>query len=203
MLLPCENILAFTGLFVILKMDSTSLPHSKRFNYQLSADPSTQIRLVIVEPALSDDDDIECRLEVGNTLRVSYQSLSHLWADPVSHSKNISLNGQLFSVPSSLHSGLRNLRIITEDLTTQSKAFWIDAICIDQQNDEERSQQVQKMASIYRAANRVVIWLGDYSELEDEKFRFDLRTWGFYSLDPGNFETTREAFKLAEDLHFE
>lgn len=179
----------------------TSVPDLKRFNYQPFTDSSTEIRLVIVEPALSDDDDIECRLEVRNTREARYQSLSYVWGDPVPHSKGISLNSQLFPVRSSLHNALRNLRIITED-RTQSKAFWIDAICIDQRNDEERSQQVQNMASTYRAANRVVIWLGDYSELED-KFRFDLRTWGFDSLGPGNFETTRESIKLAEDLHFE
>ncbi|PVH85934.1 hypothetical protein DL98DRAFT_408175 [Cadophora sp. DSE1049] len=183
-------------------MESASLPHVERFSYQPFTDSSKQIRLVIMEPALSDDDDIECRLEVGETLGASYQSLSYVWGDPVPHSKTISLNGQPFSVTTSLYNALRNLRIISDD-RTQSKAFWIDAICIDQQNDGERSEQVQKMASIYQAANRVIIWLGDYFELEDEKFRFDLRTWGFDCLDAGNFETTREAFKLAENLYFE
>ncbi|KAL5316594.1 hypothetical protein ACEPPN_015643 [Leptodophora sp. 'Broadleaf-Isolate-01'] len=183
-------------------METTLPSHVKRFIYQPFTDSSRQIRLVILEPALSDEDDITCRLEVGETLGASYQSLSYVWGDPVPHSRTISLNDQPFLVTTSLYNALRNLRMITDD-PTQSKAFWIDAICIDQKNDGERSEQVQKMASIYQAANRVVIWLGDYSEAEDDNFQFDLRTWGFDSLASGNFETTREAFKLAEDLHLE
>ncbi|KAH9208817.1 heterokaryon incompatibility protein-domain-containing protein [Leptodontidium sp. 2 PMI_412] len=183
-------------------METTLPSHVKRFIYQPFTDSSRQIRLVILEPALSDEDDITCRLEVGETLGALYQSLSYVWGDPVPHSRTISLNDQPFSVTTSLYNALRNLRMITDD-PTQSKAFWIDAICIDQKNDGERSEQVQKMASIYQAANRVVIWLGDYSEAEDDNFQFDLRTWGFDSLASGNFETTREAFKLAEDLHLE
>jgi hypothetical protein len=39
--------------------------------------------------------------------------------------------------------------------------FWIDAICIDQSNAEERAQQVSKMKEIYEKATSVIIWLGD------------------------------------------
>ncbi|KAF4810289.1 Heterokaryon incompatibility protein 6, OR allele [Colletotrichum tropicale] len=39
--------------------------------------------------------------------------------------------------------------------------FWVDAICIDQQNDTERSDQVQLMGKIYQSASRVVAWLGN------------------------------------------
>jgi hypothetical protein len=195
-----HHFIAFEAAPSIMESSSPSEP--KGFIYQPFTDSSREIRLVILEPALSDEDDISCRLQVGDTLGASYQSLSYVWGDPAPHSKAIYLNGQPFSVTASLYNALRNLRMITDD-HNQSRAFWIDAICIDQNNDGERSEQVQKMASIYQAANRVVIWLGDYHEPEDDNFQFDLRTWGFDSLARGNFETIREAFKLAEDLHFE
>ncbi|KAK5070438.1 hypothetical protein LTR64_000109 [Lithohypha guttulata] len=38
--------------------------------------------------------------------------------------------------------------------------IWIDAVCIDQANDEERSQQVRAMPSIYSSAHTVITWLG-------------------------------------------
>ena len=38
--------------------------------------------------------------------------------------------------------------------------FWIDAICIDQIDIEERNQQVQLMTRIFESAQRVLIWLG-------------------------------------------
>ena len=38
-------------------------------------------------------------------------------------------------------------------------SLWIDALCIDQENDTEKSLQVARMQDIYRKANRVIIWL--------------------------------------------
>lgn len=41
------------------------------------------------------------------------------------------------------------------------RMVWIDAVCINQSNADERSNQVSKMASIYRDALRVIVYLGD------------------------------------------
>jgi hypothetical protein len=42
----------------------------------------------------------------------------------------------------------------------KARVLWIDAICIDQHNLQERSQQVARMADIYRLAPRTTAWLG-------------------------------------------
>jgi hypothetical protein len=43
----------------------------------------------------------------------------------------------------------------------KSRVIWIDAICINQNDDDdERGEQVKRMADIYRWASRVVVWLG-------------------------------------------
>lgn len=39
--------------------------------------------------------------------------------------------------------------------------LWVDALCIDQDNEEEKNQQVAKMGRIYSRAERVCIWLGE------------------------------------------
>lgn len=39
--------------------------------------------------------------------------------------------------------------------------FWIDALCIDQRNDNEKSSQVNQMGHIYSCARSVVVWLGN------------------------------------------
>ena len=39
--------------------------------------------------------------------------------------------------------------------------LWADAICIDQEDDDEKELQVAKMAKIYRMAKSVQVWLGD------------------------------------------
>jgi hypothetical protein len=47
------------------------------------------------------------------------------------------------------------------------RIIWIDAICIDQKNDEEKGHQIQIMADIYGKANRVLVWLGESVERSD------------------------------------
>jgi hypothetical protein len=37
--------------------------------------------------------------------------------------------------------------------------LWIDAICINQADLDERKQQVQLMRDVYSGASRVVVWL--------------------------------------------
>lgn len=43
--------------------------------------------------------------------------------------------------------------------------FWIDALCINQADLEERSAQVQIMPQIYTKASCVIVWLGDDSQM--------------------------------------
>jgi Heterokaryon incompatibility protein (HET) len=38
--------------------------------------------------------------------------------------------------------------------------IWIDALCIDQQNNSERNHQVRVMGKIYEMAIEVLVWLG-------------------------------------------
>ncbi|KAF3023680.1 hypothetical protein E8E14_013634 [Neopestalotiopsis sp. 37M] len=43
---------------------------------------------------------------------------------------------------------------------SNTSAFWIDAVCINQRDDKEKSEQVLRMAQIYAASSQVWIWLG-------------------------------------------
>ncbi|KAI0146177.1 HET-domain-containing protein [Xylariaceae sp. FL1272] len=56
----------------------------------------------------------------------------------------------------------RNVAVMLKFLRHRDKArtVWIDSICIDQSNLDERSVQVRRMGEIYRNASRVVAWLG-------------------------------------------
>lgn len=45
-------------------------------------------------------------------------------------------------------------------LSSKSRYFWIDAICVDQSNVLERNAQVAIFADVFRAAQSVTIWLG-------------------------------------------
>ncbi|KAK5745139.1 hypothetical protein LTR17_001591 [Elasticomyces elasticus] len=88
----------------------------------------------------------------GPTL--SYTALSYAWGDP-SDVREILMDGQAIRVPANLASALRQVRH-----ETSSVALWADAICINQHNVHERSEQVGMMVDIFTAAIRVYAWLG-------------------------------------------
>ncbi|KAH8766195.1 heterokaryon incompatibility protein-domain-containing protein, partial [Diaporthe sp. PMI_573] len=59
---------------------------------------------------------------------------------------------------------------------TGTRAVWVDAICINQNNVEERGAQVFHMPQIYRNCMRVVIYPGDHLvRVEEDKFRQRIR----------------------------
>ncbi|KAJ4362260.1 hypothetical protein N0V83_010353 [Neocucurbitaria cava] len=65
--------------------------------------------------------------------------------------------GQRFYVRPNLDKALRYLRH-----TTEIVILWVDAICINQSDEEiEKPAQIAKMKSIYNKASNVCIWLGD------------------------------------------
>ena len=50
--------------------------------------------------------------------------------------------------------------------------LWVDAICIDQDDLNEKNQQVEMMDEIYGNAARVCIWLGEAEESSTIAFKF-------------------------------
>lgn len=83
-----------------------------------------------------------------------YEALSYTWGD-ASQTSIISLSGCPFSATANLDVALRYLRS-----TSEPRLFWIDAICINQSDLQEQAAQVKMMWEIYRAATKVVVWLG-------------------------------------------
>jgi hypothetical protein len=57
----------------------------------------------------------------------------------------------------SLHEALQNLRAIAD---IGPKIFWVDQICINQVDIEERDRQVAMMGTIYKTATRVITYIG-------------------------------------------
>ena len=115
------------------------------------------IRLVVLEPASDYYASIQCSLRVVSLDEAPlYEALSYVWGDP-NCTSSISLNGTVIQVTLGLERALRHLRHSRHE----ALVVWIDAICIDQRNIEERSSQIQLMGSIYRQARRVLVWLGE------------------------------------------
>ncbi|KAF2677164.1 HET-domain-containing protein [Lentithecium fluviatile CBS 122367] len=114
--------------------------------------------LQLLPPSHEAPDEISCNISphyLDTTEKPKYEALSYTWGDPTEE-YSITVNSRPFRVRKNLMSALRHLRL--ED---EPRWLWIDAICINQASNEEKSTQVTQMHRIYHLAHRVVIWLGD------------------------------------------
>jgi Heterokaryon incompatibility protein (HET) len=98
---------------------------------------------------------------------LSYVALSYTWGKE-EPSATIQVDGQLVTVRENLEAALRYLQ-----QSDRPTILWIDAICINQRNEAEKSHQVQMMCEIYKKAFGALVWLGlpkDGSDAAMEKF---------------------------------
>lgn len=102
------------------------------------------------------DQPISCDLTVVDLDdKPEYTALSYVWGD-MSQLLPIHVNGSSISATESLVAALRHIRKFDSDVT-----LWIDAICINQSDIEERNSQIQLMNKVYYQANNVLVWLGE------------------------------------------
>ena len=131
-------------LFMFISMFQPPLPSSDSF------------RLLSILPAVTSA-PIETVL-VSMTLRSSpplvYDALSYVWGG-ASDRADIRCNGKTVSISKSLAEALLHIRSDIEE-----KTLWIDQLCINQADVEERNQQVTLMGVIYSLAREAIVWLG-------------------------------------------
>ncbi|KAJ4360993.1 uncharacterized protein N0V89_001562 [Didymosphaeria variabile] len=113
------------------------------------------IRLIELQPHLSEDGLAQCALSHA-TIDGEYTCLSYMWG-PKSPTAVILVNGKEFRVRQNLFDFLK---MATARKSFRRKVFWIDAVCIDQENRLERQHQVLQMGDIYAQAKEVIAWLG-------------------------------------------
>jgi len=114
-----------------------------------------EIRLVTLRKG-SWPEEIFCKLShapLGN--KPAYKALSYAWGSPRA-TRPILLNGQKHSVTVNLESALRRMRQAEHDI-----ALWVDALCINQSNNLERTQQVELMHDIFSSTEEVLVYLGE------------------------------------------
>lgn len=112
-----------------------------------------------------DDRTVSCELRTFSLQDAPpYAALSYCWGkgkrDKLAHfvqqeQSQSRLECPSLGITSHLHSGLQRLKVLN-----QLGWLWNDAICINQDSDDEKGDQVSRMQSIFYRAMMVYIWLG-------------------------------------------
>ena len=168
---------------------SPSLSPAKQKTVHLanSLQTPSSIRLLKIHEAPNQKTSIACTLQsVDLAEKPRYRALSYTWGpairafrpkyEPSSSSveyQQILCNEEPLFVTQNLHEALLEFR--------QSGFvdwLWVDAICIDQSNADERARQVSIMGQIYMSAKETIAWLG-----QDESGAEDVQ-WGIEAMVP-------------------
>lgn len=106
-------------------------------------------------------DNIYCELQtVSLDDNPAYHALSYVWGNP-QDTGLITVNGSPFQATKNLITALRRLRS-----SIHLKVFWVDAVCINQLDTNEKTSQLGMMARIYKSAADVQVFLGESGVLD-------------------------------------
>jgi hypothetical protein len=117
------------------------------------------------EPPISTMEELGCYqtpISQREVFKAAFEAVSYTWGfvNPASSINVDIVQSQApdatTTIGSNLLELLRRLR-----KSTESRTLWVDAICINQTDDKEKSEQIPKMQAIFALAKRVVIWLGE------------------------------------------
>ncbi|KAL2672328.1 hypothetical protein Neosp_013032 [[Neocosmospora] mangrovei] len=138
--------------------------------FRLPLQPN-EIRLVSLEASAETITRAKWKLTVASLADKSakYYAVSYRWGQPLDEepfksmtndrASCIHINGSDVMVTKNLSDFLHEVQ---RDKKLKEEEFWIDAICINQEDPQERSRQVSTMmGKIYRSAKCVIAWLGD------------------------------------------
>ncbi|CBX96676.1 hypothetical protein LEMA_P109410.1 [Plenodomus lingam JN3] len=126
------------------------------------------IRILEVQPSSGQPGEFVCRLRHVSLLEgPEYTALSYSWGAVNGTVPVVFLDGQgqraELLITETLHSFFR--QIITDSAESITRlALWVDAVCINQSDLEEKNSQVAMMHKIYHQAQKVAVWLGDGSK---------------------------------------
>jgi hypothetical protein len=134
------------------------VPFSRMALYPYQKLKNDEIRVLYLTPGRTSDPILCGLITLSLSSNPRYEALSYAWGtiDSLDH---ITVDGSPMRIRANLETALRHLRRENE-----GRFLWVDAICINQEDDEERTHQVSHMGVIYSKATSTVIYLGDLNE---------------------------------------
>lgn len=126
-----------------------------------SSSPSPQahiIRLIELQPGGTNDPLVAVLSTHELESAPYFEAISYVWGHKHSP-KPLRCNQKNLKITANLDAALRRIR-----LGDRSRLIWVDAICINQGEDRERSHHVSFMNLIYKRAARVLVCMGNDSD---------------------------------------
>ncbi|KAH8708399.1 heterokaryon incompatibility protein-domain-containing protein, partial [Phaeosphaeriaceae sp. PMI808] len=148
------------------------------------------IRLLRLLPSRDEPENLRCEL-FEYTIQVSdgnhpYEALSYVWGGE-DKPQSIIIGDQELAITQNLHMALLGLR--DREI---SRIIWVDAVCINQEDEKEKGHQIQFMAAIYAIASCVIVWLGEAQD-DGERALELIRIAGKNSATPSDTEPFDDA----------
>jgi hypothetical protein len=136
---------------------------AERYHYTpITRSQRDTIRLLLIHPTLGRS-TIHCTLfQTPLHSAPRYDAISYCWGNPRS-THNISVNGNRLSPATNAFQVLRN-----RSSFLLPRLIWIDSLCINQDDDEEKANQVQLMGNIYSQAYIVSVMLAQDPDIRDK-----------------------------------
>ncbi|KAI0970422.1 heterokaryon incompatibility protein-domain-containing protein [Xylaria arbuscula] len=112
------------------------------------------IRILRLLPGRAGD-PIQVQVQhVSMSIEQEYTAVSYAWGNRMAL-RTIFCEGKSIQVPMNLSRALTYMRHPSQHLY-----LWVDAICINQKDEVEKSRQVRRMRTIFMKAKKVKVWLG-------------------------------------------
>lgn len=136
------------------------------FSYDALPDARYWIRLIEILPG-ADSAETNCSITAYKLEEApAYFAVSYTWGDPADM-VSILMDGKRLQIRNNCRQVLQQARY-----HASSRYYWIDAICINQADLDEKNHQVQFMSQIFESAAHVHACIGQHAD--DSEFVFSI-----------------------------
>ncbi|KAN0089042.1 Heterokaryon incompatibility protein (HET) domain containing protein [Hyaloscypha variabilis] len=149
----------------------TSTP-PKSYQYEeLQGEQTT--RMLVLNPAAERDSSLQCSpIPIRLSEMKEVVALSYAWGEPLFTERLCIFRDDREDSYLEISPNLSNILRWLRDASSVQK-IWVDAVCINQSNSNEKNNQVTEMWKIYSLASKVKIWLGE-SDIGLEQLFIDM-----------------------------
>jgi len=162
------------GIDPLLLVDRRLNPLKNEYRYSPLPYYGNFTRVIVLHPCIvADDEQLRCDIELLdlNCEPYTYDAVSYVWGEPrFDETLHCGPGLQEIAITPTLASTLRSFRS-----RTTSRRLWVDAVCINQGDIDEKSHQVAAMGLIYQRARATLIYLGDKAPGQERYMFFLLK----------------------------